>query len=129
MDLVKMKGQIFILVSVFVLLFLFLMRINTQTTEIKQDDLFYKDFSNLKEEFIKTIDISILNQENLQNNLNNFITFSTNVYRNKGYTEDVDYSISTSGDITTVYLNISLTSSKSYLKENLIINRTLSVFI
>jgi hypothetical protein len=65
----------------------------------------------------------------LQNNLNNFRDFSKEVYKNKGYTETIDYDIQTSGDITTVYLNISLTSSRSYLKENLIINRTLSVFI
>ena len=123
-----MKGQIFILVSVFILLFLFLMRANTRTIEVKPEDLFYEDFSNLKNEFIKTIDISILNQENLQNNLNDFIDFSTDVYKNKDYTEDIDYSISTSGDVTVVYLNISLRSGKSYLKENLIINRTLSVF-
>jgi len=123
-----MKGQIFILVSVFVLLFLFLMRINTQTIEVKPEDLFYEDFSNLKNEFIKTIDISILNQENLQNNLNDFIDFSTDVYKDKGYTENIEYSISASGDVAVVYLNISLRSSNSYLKENLIINRTLSVF-
>jgi hypothetical protein len=128
MDVVKMKGQVFMIVSVFILLFLFLLRINTQTIDVKPGDLFYEDFSNLKNELIKTIDISILNQENLQNNLNDFIIFSTNAYNNKGYAEDVNYSVSISGDVTTVYLNISLTSSNSYLRENLIINRTLSVF-
>jgi trans-2-enoyl-CoA reductase len=123
-----MKGQVFMIVSVFILLFLFLLRINTQTIDVKPEDLFYKDFSNLKNELVKTIDISLLNQENLQNNLNDFIAFSKDFYNNKGYKEDVNYSISTSGDVTTVYLNISLTSSNSYLKQNLIINRTLSVF-
>ena len=123
-----MKGQVFMIVSVFILLFLFLLRINTQTIEVKPDDLFYEDFSNLKNELLRIIDISLLNQENLQNNLNDFITFSTNMYRNKGYTEDVEFSVSTAGDVTTIYLNITLSSSKSYLKENLIINRTLSVF-
>jgi hypothetical protein len=123
-----MKGQVFMIVSVFILLFLFLLRINTQTIDVKPEDLFHEDFSNLKSELVKTIDISLLNQENLQSNLNDFITFSTDFYKNKGYIEDIDYSISTSGDVTTVYLNISLASSNSYLKQNLIINRTLSVF-
>ena len=123
-----MKGQIFIIVSVFILLFLFLMRINTKVIEVKPEDLFYEDFSNFKNEFIKTIDISILNGENLQSNLDDFIDFSTDVYKNKGYIENVDYSIQFSGDVTVVYLNISLRSDKSYLRENLIINRTLSVF-
>jgi hypothetical protein len=123
-----MKGQVFMIVSVFILLFLFLLRINTQTIDVKPEDLFHEDFSNLKSELVKTIDISLLNQENLQSNLNDFIIFSTDFYKNKGYIEDIDYSISTSGDVTTVYLNISLASSNSYLKQNLIINRTLSVF-
>ena len=123
-----MKGQVFMIVSLFILLFLFLLRLNTQTLDLSPKDLFYEDFSNLKNELVKTIDISLLNQENLQNNMNDFITFSTDFYKNKGYTEDVNYSISTLGSVTTVYLNVSLASSNSYLKENLIINRTLSVF-
>jgi hypothetical protein len=125
---VKMKGQVFMIVSIFILLFLFLLRINTQTIDLKPSDLFYEDFSNLKEEIVRTIDISLLNQENLQNNLNDFIALSTELYNTKGYEEEVNYSISTSGDVTTVYVNVSLSSSNSYLKENLIINRTLSVF-
>lgn len=123
-----MKGQVFMIVSIFILLFLFLLRINTQTIDVKPDDLFLKDFSNLKNELIRTIDISLLNQENLEGNLNSFIVFSTSVYKNKGYTEDVEYSVSTTGDSTAVHLNISLSSTNSYLKESLIINRTLSVF-
>jgi len=123
-----MKGQVFIVVSIFVLLFFLLMKINTQTIEVKPEDLFYEDFSNLKNEFIKTVDISLLNGEGVSINLDDFIDFSTNVYKNKGYTENIEYDIQSSGDTTTVYLNISLTSDRSYLKENLIINRTLSVF-
>jgi hypothetical protein len=114
--------------SVFILLFLFLLRINTQTIDVKQDDMFHEDFANLKSELVKTVDVSLLNQENLQDNLDDFITFSTDFYNNRGYTEDVDYSISTSGDMTTVYLNVTLSSSNSYLRQDLIINRTLSVF-
>lgn len=123
-----MKGQVFMIVSIFILLFLFLLRINTQTIDVEPDDMFHEDFSNLKNELIRTVDISLLNQENLVGNLNSFIIFSTDVYKNKGYTEDVQYSIATSGGSTIIYLNISLSSAKSYLKESLIISRTLSVF-
>jgi hypothetical protein len=123
-----MKGQVFMIVSLFTLLFLFLLRVNTQTIDIKPNDLFYEDFSNLKGELMKIVDLSILDQENLQSNLDDFIVISTEFYKNKGYSEDVEYSISTSGETTTVYLNVSLSSDDYYLKENLIINRTLSVF-
>ena len=123
-----MKGQVFMIVSVFVLLFLLLLRINTQTIDLNQKDLFQEDFSNLKSELTRTIDISLLNQESLQGNLNDFIAFSKEFYNNKGYTEDLNYSITTAGDVTTVYLNISFSSGKSYLRQDLIINRTLRVF-
>jgi hypothetical protein len=123
-----MKGQVFMIVSIFTLLFLFLLRVNTQTVDLRTHDLFYEDFSNLKGELVKTIEVSILNQENLQNNLDDFIDFSTDFYKSKGYSETVAYSISMSGGTTTVYLNVSLSSDDSYLKEDLLINRTLSVF-
>ena len=120
-----MKGQVFIITSVLILIALMVVRINTQTFEIKTDEMFYEDFSNLKNELINTIDFSILTDvTNLENNLNDFISFSTNVLKKRGYNEDVSYIITVNGDTRIIYLNVSLNSSKSYLKENLIINRT-----
>ena len=123
-----MKGQVFMIVSLFTLLFLFLLRINTQTVDTSYDSLFFDDFSNLKGELVKTVDVSVLNQDNIAFNLDDFITFSSDFYESKGYEEDVDYYITTLGEVTTIYLNISLSSSDSYLMESLIISRTLSVF-
>jgi len=125
MGMVEMKGQVFIITSVLILIALMVVRINTQTFEIKTDEMFYEDFSNLKNELINTIDFSILTDvTNLENNLNDFISFSTNVLKKRGYNEDVSYIITVNGDTRIIYLNVSLNSSKSYLKENLIINRT-----
>jgi len=124
-----MKGQIFILISIFVLLFLFSLKISTETPEVRQEDVFFEEFSNLKRELVRTVDISILNQQNLQNNLDDFIVFSKEFYSKKGYAEEVEYSISTAGSLTTVYLNMSLSTDKSYLKQSLIIKRTLAVFV
>ena len=123
-----MKGQVFIIISVFVLLFLLSLRMGTQTTDIKQEDNFISDYKSLKNELINTIDLSLVNRQSVQNNLNNFISFSTDFYKRKGYTEEVDYSITEVGDVTTVYLNISMTSDSSYLKQSIIINRTTEVF-
>jgi hypothetical protein len=125
MGMVKMKGQIFIITSVLILIALLIVRINTQTTEIKTDETFYEDFSNLKNELINTIDFSIMTDTtNLENNLIDFIGFSKSVFQKRGYNEDVTYLITVNGDNRIIYLNVSLNSSKSYLKENLIINRT-----
>ena len=129
MDVVGMKGQVFILISVFVLLFLFSLRISTQAIDVSTRDMFSEDFTNLRDELVRTVDVSLINQESLQTNLDDFIAFSNEFYRRKGYTEDVQYSISSLGDVTTVYLNVSLNSSSSYLMQGLIINRTMSVFV
>jgi len=118
-----MKGQIFIIASILVLLALFITRLSTQTIDVRQDELFYESFSNLKNELIKTVDIALINQENVSSRLNDFIDFSKDVFEKKGYVEDVVYSIS-SGPTTIVYMNISLSSRNYYLLENLIINRT-----
>lgn len=118
-----MKGQIFIIASVLILLSLILIRINTRTFEIKEEKLFYENFLNLKNELINTVDISLLNQESISNNLDGFITFSRDVFKQKGYEESVNYSISTLGNSRTVFLNISLKSDDSEILENLIINR------
>ena len=129
MDVVKMKGQVFILISIFVLLFLFSIRISTESVDVGPESIFYEDFSNLKNELVNTVDVSLINQASLQGNLDSFITFSKDFYERKGYVEDVNYSVSTSGDVTTVYLNVSLNSSDSYLMQSIIINRTMSVFV
>lgn len=123
-----MKGQVFILISIFVLLFLFSLRMSTETIETKQEDMFFEEFTNLKRELTRTIDTSLLNQQNLQSNLEDFIALSKEFYNRKGYAEEVEYSIET-GPMTTVHLNISLTTDKSYLKQSLIIKRTLAVFV
>jgi hypothetical protein len=114
-----MKGQIFILI----LLALFLIRINTYTFEILEDELFYESFNNLKNELINTIDISLVNQEDLSTNLNDFITFSKDALKQRGFIESVNYSISVNGNERTINMNISLKSEKSEILNNLIIKR------
>ena len=115
------------MISIFVLLFIYSLRISTQTSEASED-LLFEDFTNLRGEFIRTVDMSVLNGESLQDNLDDFVAFSKDFYNRKGYAEDVQYSVETVGDAVTVYLNITLSSDDSYLKEGLIINRTLKVF-
>jgi len=118
-----MKGQIFIIASILILLALFLIRINTYTFEILEDELFYESFNNLKNELINTIDISLVNQEDLSTNLNDFITFSKGALKQRGFIESVNYSISVNGNERTINMNISLKSEKSEILDNLIIKR------
>lgn len=118
-----MKGQIFIITSILILLALLIVRESTKTIVVKQDELFYESFSNLKNELVKTVDIALINQESVSSRLDDFILFSKDIFKKKGYIESVNYSV-VSGPTTIVYLNISLSSSNSYLLDSLIINRT-----
>ena len=118
-----MKGQIFVITSVLILLVLFTVRVTTQTPVVEQYDAFHDSFSNLKTELVKTVDLALLNKDNVTDRLDDFIYFSKDVLRNKGYVESVNYSVS-QGVSTTVYLNVSLSSNNDYLLESLIINRT-----
>lgn len=118
-----MKGQIFIITSVLVLVALLLTRLATKTVDKKQDDTFYESFSNLKNELIRTIDIALLNEETISDKLDDFIYFSNETMKKRGYIESVNYSVFT-GTTTIVYLNVSLSSDDSYFLESLIINRT-----
>ncbi|MBN2202623.1 MAG: hypothetical protein JW700_00330 [Candidatus Aenigmarchaeota archaeon] len=123
-----MKGQVFILISIFVLIFLFSLRAGTETVEIMQSDMFLDDFNNLKSEIVSTIDTSLLNRQSVEGNLDDFISFTEDFYARKGYNQTVAYSVSRTSNQTAVLLNITLQSSNSYLSESLIIRRDVLVF-
>jgi hypothetical protein len=119
-----MKGQIFIMMAVLVLIALILLKNSMKPIVIEPENFLYENFINLKEELIKTVDISILNQENIQTNLNDFISFSTDVFKQRGYEENVEFEISTYDNTTEVYMNVSLKLENSFIEDKFIINRT-----
>jgi len=91
---------------------------------IESKSFLYENFLNLKNELIKTIDISILNKESIAPNLDNFISFSKESFENRGYDETVTYSISTIENTRTVYMTVSLRLENSFIEDEFIINRT-----
>ena len=119
-----MKGQIFIMISVLVLIALLLLRNSLKPIEIKPQNFLYENFINLKGELIKTVDISILNKENVSTNLKNFIIFSNNIFESKNYNEDVKFDVSTYGNTTIVNVNVTLGLDNSFIEDKFIINRT-----
>jgi hypothetical protein len=123
-----MKGQVFVLISIFVLIFLFSVRLGTETVDVMQKDLFLQDFGKLKAETVRTIDMSLLNKQSVQTNLDNFIDFAKNYYAGRGYQVDVQYNIDSLGTNTSVLLNITMQNTNSYLSESLIISRNVTVF-
>lgn len=119
-----MKGQIFVIMAVLVLIALLLLRNAIRPSEIKPENFLYENFVNLKNELIKTVDISILSQEDVSTNLNSFIAFSKDILGRKGYNEDVKFEISTHDNMTEVHMNITLKLENSFIEDKFIINRT-----
>jgi len=119
-----MKGQIFIMAAVLVLIALILLRNTIKPIEIKPKNYLYENFVNLKNELIRTVDISILNQEDVTTNLNDFIMFSKDVLEQKGYNENIEFVITTYGNTTEVFVNLTLKLENSFIEDNFIINRT-----
>jgi len=119
-----MKGQIFVMMAVLVLIALLLLRNSIRPSAIKPENFLYENFVNLKNELIKTVDVSILNNEDVYTNLNSSIDFSKDVLGRKGYNEDVKFDISTHGNTTEVHMNITLKLENSFIEDKFIINRT-----
>ncbi len=119
-----MKGQIFVMMAVLVLIALLLLRNSIRPSEIKPENFLYENFVNLKNELIKTVDVSILNNEDVYTNLSSFIAFSKDVLGRKGYNEDVKFDISTYDNTTEVHMNVTLKLDNSFIEDKFIINRT-----
>jgi hypothetical protein len=119
-----MKGQIFILASVMILIALLLLQNAIRPVDARSKSYLIENFANIKGEMIRTVDISLLNGEGIPANLDSFIAFSKGVMGSRGYEEDATYSLSTFGNTTTVYMNLTLSLGSSYIEDNFIINRT-----
>jgi len=118
-----MKGQVFIIALLLVLIILVLLRSETKPFPPQHESPLSKSFLNLKNELIETVDISLLNGEDISTNLDTFISFSKKIFEMRGYKESVNYTISNPGNAIIVYMNVSLELDDSYLKDYLIINR------
>ncbi len=124
MGLVKMKGQIFLVTSILIIIALIILRTVTMQTDILPQNNLADNFKSLKNEIIKTVDLSISSDEDVLSNLNNFTNFTLNIYKERGYTQAVSYTVSKIANTTTVNVNISLVFADSYLSDSFIINRT-----
>jgi len=122
-----MKGQVFIIALLLILVILVLLKSETKSFPLQSESPLYKSFWNLKNELVETVDLSILNSEDISTNLDSFISFSKEIFERKGYKETVSFTISNPGNMITVYMNVSLELDDSYLKDYLIINRTVYI--
>ncbi len=105
-----MKGQVFLIISIVVLLALILIKIQV-TPEPRQAyylglDI-WKSADNIAEEYEKTADISLSqssNYQNLETNLNNFSNYIYNSFNEREYSLRILYSTMFAGENLTVTL-------------------------
>jgi len=121
-----MKGQAFLMAIFLALIAVILIKVETTSTILPEDSFISENFLNLKEGLIRTVDLSLLNNQSISSNLDSFISLSKEFMKRKNYLEDVTYTISTAGQTTTVNLNISLSLGNSYLKDNFNVVRRVS---
>ncbi|OGI11727.1 hypothetical protein A3K64_00340 [Candidatus Micrarchaeota archaeon RBG_16_36_9] len=124
MDMVNMKGQVFILIAVMVLIALILLKNVIQPPVIKSENHLIENFMNLKNELIRTVDISLLNNEDVSANLNTFVSFSKEILGNRSYDENIVFNVISYYNTTEVHVNITLVQGNSFMEDNFIINRT-----
>jgi tetrahydrodipicolinate N-succinyltransferase len=126
-DVVVMKGQIFLLTSLFFVVILILISITTRLPFEKETTNLHDMFSNLKSELTKTVDLSLLNNQNIANNLDSFILFTKEINKRRNIEENTTYSIENNGNVYTVYINVSLASENQLIKDSFIVDRTVYV--
>jgi len=112
-----MKGQIFIVVSLFVAIALFALAMNMQVIPEPQDYL-QNHFINLRTELTETASYAVLDSEDVSAALDEYILFSNTVLSAKGYTQTIYYT-EDSGLIT---IDIYLGKGDEYYKDKIIID-------
>lgn len=119
-----MKGQIYLITAVFIVIMLVFLRVGTMSTSDLQKDVFYDDIRDLKEEYIHIVDVSILNSENITDNLDDFFSFTKDYYGQKSINHTVLYDVSQTSSNATVNFYIYLGNDKSYLSDEFRIERS-----
>jgi hypothetical protein len=119
-----MKGQIFILASVMILIALLLLQNAIRPAVASPKSELFQIFSNIKGETIRTVDMSLLNGGDVSSNLDDFLTFSQDIMKKRGYIQSAAYFVSNIGNTTIVNMNLTLSAGNSFIQDEFIINRT-----
>ena len=123
MVVVMMKGQIFLITAIFIVVILVLLRVQAIGLPDTQKTSLYNDFSSIKTEYTRVVDTSLINSQNLSQNLQSFTDFSKQYYDQKGLNYTATYNVSIIGSNTTVQFHIYLGDDKSYLSDSFTVSR------
>ena len=118
-----MKGQIYLITAILIVIMLVFLRASVMDVSTLQREGFYNDFIDLREEYSHIVTVSLLNSENITENLNDFASFSRDYYSQRGMNHTVSYDVSQTASSVTVDVYIYLGDDKSYLSDSFTIER------
>jgi len=116
-----MKGQIFLAVSLLIAIVLITAKLTAtipSDTAVSDIDDIYK---NIKSELQKTAEITLLNQESLSENFDEFILFNKEIYEKRGYTLDITYLLGVGAASFDFYIS----DGENFIKDKFNINTRL----
>jgi len=118
MGLGKMKGQAYTILAIFLVVSLLSLSLLFKETYIEKTNI-KNIFLNVKNEIIKTVELSILDDNDISTNLDNFILFLDKYLESRNYNIETNYNINK--DNVEIYLKIS--NQNSYIQDKFDISR------
>jgi len=119
-----MKGQIYLVTAIFIVIMLVLLRAGfMDISSLDKNDLYY-DFDNLKQEYTNVVQVSLLNSENITKNLDEFSVLAEDHYNQRNMVHNISYNVTQTTSNASVELYIYLGDDNSYISDNLVIDRS-----
>ena len=115
-----MKAQAYMILAVFLVVAVLGITLLTQKP-IEHDSNLQRDFLNIKNELINTIDNSLLDGKDLNVNLENYVAFSEQYLILRDYESEINYKVD--GNKVNVYMKIE--KGNSYIQDEFNINRVI----
>ena len=111
-----MKGQIFIVVSILIVISLLGLSIGMDQIVVKESYT-QNYFVNVRDEIKNTIDLALLNEEDYKQALDDYIVFSNKVLNKKGIIQKVSYTESKKSLMVDIYLE----KEEEYYRDEIVI--------
>lgn len=118
-----MKGQIYVMATILILIFLILTKIGTEMPSYQAKPLLFEYYTNIREEVINTVDLALLNEKNVSTSLDDFISLSSSTLTEHGINNTTDYNIEENGNAIKVTFNLYLGSGKSFISDVITVER------
>lgn len=113
-----MKGQMYITITVLIIVALFALKMGTASFDGNINPDMNKIYMNIKDEIKDTLEISLLNNEDVSANLDDFLDFTESSLEKRGYTQDITYEISGNS----IKINLYLEHDGNFINDTFIVS-------